>query len=752
MPHRKVFLVNGIVQGVGFRPFVYNLARKHSLAGFVSNTSAGVHIEIEGEAKLIALFSLELRSEAPPLSVISDIQEADLESVGETDFVIRPSEGNETVSTMISPDMAVCDDCVAELFDSNDRRYLYPFINCTNCGPRYTIIKHIPYDRPFTSMASFKLCPDCQAEYDDPADRRFHAQPNACPKCGPSVSLYNRDGNLMDTDNPISATITLLQNGNVVAIKGLGGFHLAVDAANEKAVSTLRERKSREEKPLAVMVKNVTAAEKYCFISDDERDLLQSQQSPIVLLKKRDDIQIADSVAPGNDRLGVMLPYTPLHHILLHSDLNVLVMTSANFSEEPICIDNHDAQDRLKSIADYFLTHNRDIYLRSDDSVMIHLADQPRFFRRSRGFAPQPIFVQSKGDPILAVGGELKNTICLLKDNKAFLSQHIGDLENLDAYDFFQMTIQHLERVFETTPKLIVHDMHPGYLSTQWAKVQTDIPILAVQHHHAHMASCMAEHQLDEPVIGIALDGTGYGTDGTIWGGEVLIGDYSAFRRYAYFEPLPLPGGDAAVKAPWRTAVSYLHHAFDGDLPELDFLKSHDPTPIIEMIEKQINSPLTSSCGRLFDAVASMCGGRQTIHYEGQAAIEFMQSVGKAVHRPYDYIFDRQDDAWIIQIAPLIRSIVWSIRKGEDIRYISAGFHDTLSKLFVEIAEMARDETDLNSVVLSGGVFQNQLLFESMIPRLKQKGFHVYTHLQVPTNDAGIALGQALIGRKFLSL
>ncbi len=751
MHHRRLIKVNGIVQGVGFRPFVYNLALKHNLTGFVSNTSAGVHIEIEGSPTAINNFSTELRSDPPPLSVIADIKEISILIQNDANFIIKPSDGNESVSTLISPDMAVCDDCVKELFDPKDRRYRYPFINCTNCGPRYTIIDNIPYDRPFTSMRHFKLCPDCQSEYDDPTDRRFHAQPNACPVCGPQVTLTLKDGNIVETDDPIVETIIALKKGNVVAIKGLGGFHLAVDANNENAVKTLRQRKGREEKPLAVMVRDLQTAERLCEISEDERKLLTSQQSPIVLLKKHANYTLAESVAPNNDRLGVMLPYTPVHHLLLDAELKMLVMTSANFCEEPICIDIDEAEKRLNAIADYFLNHNRDIYLRSDDSVMIHLAGDPRPIRRSRGFAPQPIFVQSDGPPILSVGGELKNTICLLKEDRAFLSQHIGDLENLEAYEFFKMTIHHLERIFETTPELIVHDMHPGYLSTQWAKEQNDIPLLAVQHHHAHIASCMAEHDLDEPVIGIALDGTGYGTDNTIWGGEVLIADFAEFQRFAYLEPLPLPGGDAAIKAPWRTAVSYLLHAFDGELPELQFLENHDVSTVVEMVKKNINSPLTTSCGRLFDAVTAMCGGRQTIRYEGQAAIEFMQSAGNAVHRPYDYIFDRNDDSWIIRIAPMIRSIVWSLRKGEDMSHISAGFHLTLAALFTEITELARDQTGIKKVVLSGGVFQNQRLFEEIIPRLESKGLQVYTHSQVPTNDGGISLGQTLIGRKFLS-
>ncbi|NOZ04214.1 MAG: carbamoyltransferase HypF, partial [FCB group bacterium] len=446
----------------------------------------------------------------------------------------------------------------------------------------------------------------------------------------------------------------------------------------------------------------------------------------------------------------IMLPYTPLHHLLLRHGFEALVMTSANYSEEPICIENEEAFQRLHQIADYFLVHNRDIYLRSDDSVVIHLAGKPRQIRRSRGYVPQPIFVRSDGPPVLATGGELKNTVCLLKGNHAILSQHIGDLENLEAYNFFRLTIHHLERIFDTRPELIAHDLHPGYLSTKWATDQNETPVLPVQHHHAHLAACLAENHHPGPVIGLIMDGTGYGIDGTIWGGEVLIGGYDGFNRFGYFEPLPLPGGDAAIKAPWRTAVSYLYRTYGKHLPDLPFLREHDSLPIIEMLEKNINSPLTSSCGRLFDAVAVIAGGRPTIHYEAQAAIEFMQQCESLSLRPFDYILDQKRDHWEISIPPLIRSVVRACENGESICRISGRFHKTLIEIFTEIATLARRETGIPDVVLSGGVFQNQVLFANLIPKLEREGFRVLVHSRVPTNDGGIALGQAMIGRQYL--
>ncbi len=744
---RKKLNVQGIVQGVGFRPFIFNLAVSNQLTGFVSNTSQGVIIEIEGISDKINQFVADIKPKAPPIAVITDINLQQIVPTGVTGFNIIKSDSNENITTLISPDVAVCDDCLSELFDPNDRRYHYSFINCTNCGPRYTIIDNIPYDRPYTSMKNFIMCPDCQAEYDDPTNRRFHAQPNACPTCGPQVQLFDSNHNLQDVEDSIVATREKLIGGKIVAIKGLGGYHLAVDATNNNTVQKLRKLKGRDEKPFALMVRDLKVAQKYCLISTEETQVLQSPSAPIVLLRKLEDCQIAESVAPGNDYLGVMLPYTPLQHVLFEKLDIPLIMTSANYSDEPISIDNDEAFERLNGIADYFLTHNRDIYLRSDDSVAIHLANKLRYLRRSRGIVPKPIFVKSTGSPILAVGGELKNTVCLLKDDKAILSQHIGDLENIEAYNFFKMTINHVQRIFDVKPELIVHDMHPQYFSTQWAGNQTDIGTISVQHHHAHLAACMAENQLTDPVIGIIMDGTGYGTDETIWGGEILVGDFNNFDRFAHFEQMPLPGGDAAIKSPWRTAVSYLYETYDNSIPNLPFIGNHDIAPIVEMVDKNINSPLTSSCGRLFDAVAAMSGGRQTIRYEAQAAIELMQAFETTNIRPFSFIIEQKNDHREILLQPIIRSLVRSIQNNEPFSKISSRFHTTLIQIYLEVAKEAREETGINQIVLSGGVFQNMVLFEHTILALEKANFNVYTQSQVPTNDGGISLGQAMIGR-----
>ncbi len=749
MAVRRQIRVNGIVQGVGFRPFIFNLAHEYGLTGNVSNTSTGVAIEAQGPVKAIADFLKDIQQDAPPLALITEISTSDIPPTADSDFVIITSDSQAKVATMISPDIAICNDCLREISDPANRRYRYPFTNCTNCGPRYTIIEELPYDRPFTSMRDFVMCHDCQAEYDDPTDRRFHAQPNACPICGPQLALYSIDENPIVADDPIKETARLLKAGSILALKGLGGFHLAVDATNSTAVTELRRRKNREEKPLALMVKDLEDARKLCELTASEEDLLCSPHAPIVLARKRDDFLLADEIAPGNDRFGIMLPYTPVHHLLLADDFTALVMTSANISEEPICIANDEAFERLHSIADYILLHDRNIYLRSDDSVFINLVGQNRPIRRSRGYAPVPILVKSDGPPVLAVGGELKNTVCLLQNNRAFVSQHIGDLENLEAYNFFKLTIEHLLKVFDTKPELIVHDLHPRYLSTQWAEEQIGIPLLGVQHHHAHLASVMAEHGIEEQVLGITMDGTGYSNDGTIWGGEILLGDYSSFKRLATLEPMPLPGGDAAIRAPWRTAVSYLLQSFNA-LPELSFLSDHDYKPIVTMVEKNVNCIATSSCGRLFDAVAAMSGGRQFIHYEGQAAIELMQASDIVGAKPFSYEFGRQDNVELMLVKPLIRAIAQAIRSGCEFSVIGSRFHRTLCDMLSTMVQQLRLKCNINTVVVCGGVFQNQILFETLIDELISAKFSVYSNEKVPANDGGIALGQALIGRKYL--
>lgn len=742
---RQRIKVNGIVQGVGFRPFVYNLATKNKLSGFISNCSDGVVIELEGAKVVVDKFLETMNDSPPPLSHILSQKTDYIQVENDFAFKIIASNSNDTISTQISPDVAICSDCLNDITDYDNRRFEYPFTNCTNCGPRYTIIQKLPYDRPLTTMSEFQMCSQCNEEYTNPLDRRFHAQPNACPDCGPSLTLTNHNGKPIETDDPISTCISLLKSGFIVAIKGLGGFHLVVDATNSDSVSRLRARKNREEKPFAIMVKNLDHAKDLCHISAFEELWLTSIQSPIMLLKSHVKNTIAKNVAPATEFLGVMLSYTPLHYLLMNCMVDVppLIMTSGNLSDEPICIDNDEALDRLGNIADYFLFHNRKIHIRADDSVMTTVDNKPQVIRRSRGFAPAPIILKNDGPSVLAVGAELKNTICLLKDKNARMSQHIGNLENLEAYKFFQQSIHHLKDIFDIHPDILACDMHPGYFSTQWAKSQPDIPIVEVQHHHAHMASCMAEFSLEHPVIGIIMDGTGYGLDKTIWGGEFLIGDYNGFQRINNFQNMPLPGGDAAIKSPWKTAIGYLFKTYGDHLPELPFMKLHDFEPVLQIVQKGINSPSTSSCGRLFDAVSAICGGRQEICYEGQAAIEFMD-IASGYDKSY---LEYEVSGNIISVESIIRSVVDCVKMNDNISVISRKFHNTMIKILTQLAIQISNDTGINDVVLSGGVFQNRILLSGVITGLENNGLSVYSHEQIPANDGGISLGQAMIAR-----
>ena len=743
--------VNGIVQGVGFRPFVYNLANHYGLKGEVANTPTGVSIHVEGPPECIRSFETDLAAKCPPLAHVVDISGQSAPVKPCADFKIVKSRGRAHMATLISPDVSICADCLGELFDPADRRYLYPFINCTNCGPRYTIIDDIPYDRPRTSMRHFKMCAACQAEYDDPANRRFHAQPNACAACGPHVGLYDPRREPVDCDDPIKTAADCLRQGRIVAVKGLGGYHLAVDAQNNDAVMRLRHRKMREEKPFAVMSADLERIRQYALVGAEEEELLVSIQRPIVLLKKKTPCAIAAAVAPRNKYWGVMLPYTPLHYLLLNHGFSALVMTSANLTDEPIAIDNQDAFERLAGIADYFLTHNRDIYLRSDDSIVRQAAGQTRYIRRSRGFVPIPLFLERPVPPILACGAELKNTICLTKDDKAFLSQHIGDLENLRTLDFFKLTVAHLQRILEIHPEIIACDMHPDYLSSRYASEQQRIRKVEVQHHHAHIVSCMAEHRLKGAVIGLSFDGTGYGSDGAIWGGEVLIADAAQFERVAHLAYVSMPGGAAAIKEPWRMAMGYLHDAFgdnlqDLELPVLRQIESAKLGIIAEMIQKRVNCPQTSSLGRLFDGVAAIVGIRNRVNFEGQAAMELEMLAADDLDSIYDYEWLMgAGDCLRILPAPIIRGIVEDVRSGLSIAQISIKFHKTLIALFVELCTAVRRERDLKRVVLSGGCFQNCILLNGMIHELASRDFEVFAHQRIPTNDGGIALGQAMI-------
>ncbi|MBU0481399.1 MAG: carbamoyltransferase HypF [Proteobacteria bacterium] len=749
--HRNKITVKGLVQGVGFRPFVYNLAGSLGLSGFIINTSQGVLVEVEGVWAALETFGEKLQSELPPQASISSCQSLEVLPKNETGFRILLSDCSGDVATLVSPDLATCPDCLAELFDPSDRRFLYPFINCTNCGPRHTIISAIPYDRPSTTMRSFTMCGKCREEYDDPANRRFHAQPNACPQCGPTVYLLDRDGGKrVEGDAAISAFCSILDEGGILAVKGGGGVHLAVDATNDTAVKLLRERKGRQEKPLAVMFPDFAEAEKAAVVSDEMAKFLRVPAAPIMLARKKSGFHISSQVSPHTGLLGIMLPYTPLHHIIFSRFKRPLVMTSGNLSEEPICIDNDEALARLGGIVDGFLLHNRDILIRSDDSVLMEAAGAVRFIRRSRGFVPRPILLASDGPQVLGVGGELKNTVCFLKEENGFVGQHHGDLQNLEAYGFFQETVTHLQNIFDAEPELVVHDLHPGYLSTRWAKEEQSLPTLAVQHHHAHLASCLAENREAGPAIGIILDGTGYGPDGAIWGGEILTGDCTSFARKCCFEPMLLPGGDAAIKAPWRTALSYLRAAYDGNLPDLDFLAGEPVAPILAMLEKKINCPVTTSCGRFFDAVAAISGGRKVIAYEGQAAIEFMEQASGKDGATYGWAIEEKGDIFHLSVRAIVRQVAEDVLAGVSRAEISGRFHRTLAVLLAEAAELVSSLSGLKKVVLSGGVFNNHLLLELLAAHLTEKGFQVLTHLQLPPGDGCISLGQAVIGRQYL--
>jgi hydrogenase maturation protein HypF len=776
---RKAVEVTGIVQGVGFRPYVYRLAFERHLAGFVTNTAAGVSIEVEGPVEAVDDFVSRLPADAPHLARITQMAAHDIPARAEGEFRILPSRAGENRRVLISPDVAICDDCLRELFDPSDRRFHYPFINCTNCGPRYTIVRDIPYDRARTSMAVFPMCAECQREYDDPLNRRFHAQPNACWQCGPQVELWDAAGACLvpalapassraptrgaPTD-PIAEAAARLQAGYVVAVKGLGGFHLAVDATNPAAVSRLREGKRRVEKPFAIMAADLEAVRNFCQLDDASRALLLSPERPIVLLRKRPASPIADLVAPFNREYGVFLPYTPLHYLLFAAGrFQALVMTSGNISEEPIAIDNAEAVARLRGIADFFLVHNRDVLLRCDDSVLRVTGDAPRQLRRSRGYVPVPVFLDQGLPPILAVGGELKNTVCLTKGRHAFLSQHIGDLENLESYGFFETTISSFKRILEVEPQLLAYDLHPDYFSTRWALARTDIERVGVQHHHAHIASCMAENHLDKKVIGIALDGTGYGTDGAVWGGEVLLATYADFERIAHLDYVRMPGGAAAITEPWRMAVSYLHKHFGEAFLELEIpfvreleVGAHGSprrpplrkqlAVLVRMLERGVNSPPTSSCGRLFDAVSALAGIRRQVNYEAQAAIELEAAIAGEGEGPgYPFELRPEGSGWIIDTRPLFAALVNDLKGGVPAGIVSHRFHEGFVDVLARVAKMIQAKTGLQNICLSGGSFQNVFLLEHLKRKLEVDGLNVFTHSEVPCGDGGLSLGQALV-------
>ncbi|MBX9601676.1 MAG: carbamoyltransferase HypF [Bryobacteraceae bacterium] len=733
--------VRGIVQGVGFRPFVYNLAVNLGLSGWVRNHSHGVSIEVEGART--DRFVSELREHPPELAQIDEVDLREIAVENNGGFRILESAEEDSPFALVPPDIATCADCYADFTSAANRRYRYPFTNCTNCGPRYTIIQDVPYDRPLTTMSAFPMCEACRAEYSDPADRRFHAQPNACPICGPWVELWRKGELLAARDPAIREAQRLLAEGAIVAIKGLGGFHLAC-LASASACDRLRERKRRSDKPFALMARDVEVVKRHCEVPGEASRVLRGPRRPVVILNRLRGGTLPREIAPGNNTLGMMLPYTPLHHLLFDAaPYDLLVMTSGNLSEEPIASRDEEARERLENLADYFLLHNRAIQTRADDSVVRLYAGRERLIRRSRGYAPLPVDLGSPQVEVLAVGGELKNTFCLTHGRYAILSQHIGDLENLETLEFFEETLAHMKRFFRVNPRGVAHDLHPGYLSTRLAQAIPDLPRIGVQHHHAHIASCMADNRVAGRVIGVALDGTGYGTDGAIWGGEVLLCDFAGFERLAHLRYVPLVGGDAAVREPWRMALAYLRDAGLADTASL----AGEPRRRVAaaMLERGIRSVPTSSCGRLFDAVASLAGLRDSVSFEGQAAMEL-----EAVSEPgpaYPFEVDDLKAPWQIDLRDMIREIAAG---GEAASRIGGRFHATLAAAIVKTCEMARETHGLRRVCLSGGSFQNVLLTALVQQRLQAGGFEVFLHGRVPANDGGIALGQAVIASEAL--
>ncbi|MFH1625398.1 MAG: carbamoyltransferase HypF [Pseudomonadota bacterium] len=753
--NRVTIRVKGIVQGVGFRPFVYNLARKYGLSGWVYNSSGGVEIEAEGGGQDIERFVSEIRERPPILARIERVEvQAKLPLKGDSRFEIRESLKEDGQFVPVSPDISVCGECLTELFDPKDRRYRYPFINCTNCGPRFTIINGVPYDRDSTTMVEFGMCSSCRTEYEDPSNRRFHAQPNACPACGPNISLLDCIGSKVDCSDIIEKVAHLILKGLVVAIKGIGGYHLACDATNREAVARLRGRKYREDKPFALMTEGIEIIRSFCYLERDEESLLRDPKRPIVLLRKREDSNlISEEVAPGNRYLGVMLPYSPLHCLILNQVKRPLVMTSGNVSDEPIAYQDSDALSRLTRIADYFLLHNRRIQHRTDDSVIRILDGAPMIIRRSRGFVPLSITLPLSGGEVLACGGHLKNTFCLTRGHQAFLSHHIGDLDNLETLRSFEEGIEHFKKLFCMRPRVICHDLHPDYLSTKYALAQEGEK-MGVQHHHAHLASCLGENGVRDRAIGVIFDGTGYGEDNRIWGGEFLLGDFGSFERAAHLDYVPMPGGEKAIKEPYRMGWVYLLETFGDDafkvIQGLNLPWDLESLHIFkQIIEKGMNSPLTSSMGRLFDAVSAILGIKERINYEGQAAIELEMA---ASHREDgEYPFEILDTLPLrIRVRGVIGGIVEDLKAGREKALISARFHNTISGILVDVCKRIRERTALNTVALSGGVFQNMRLLSLSLDRLKKNGFLVITHHEVPPNDGGVSLGQALVGLKRL--
>jgi len=748
--------IRGVVQGVGFRPFLYQLAHRHHLNGWVCNTSRDVRLEVEGGTEDIHAFLEDIRAQAPPLARIDEMSCRYEPPIGYDDFEIRVSVSQKGESQPISPDIATCPLCRTELFDPHDRRYRYPFINCTNCGPRLSIIRDIPYDRSHTTMEPFPMCPECRREYDDPMDRRFHAQPDCCARCGPRLEITDSRGKPMESGDPIAQSAAFLRAGRIVAMKGIGGFLLACDATSEEAVQRLRRRKRRLFKPFAVMMETLEAVNAACLISAQEEAALTSSISPVLLVRRREGTPLAQGIAPGLKYLGVMLPYSPIHHLLMKEAALPLVMTSGNLSEEPLAKDNDEAADRLGGIADYFLLHNRGIHARCDDSVALVERGEVRVIRRARGYAPHPVHLPFEAQEILACGAELKNTFCITRDRYAFLSQHIGDMENLETLRHFEAMLVLYRRLFRLDPRIVAHDMHPEYLSTKFARELKErdgsYRLVPVQHHHAHIISCLVENGLAPPALGVAFDGTGYGPDHTIWGGEFLLAHYHRATRLAHLECVPMPGGEAAIKQPCRMAISYLlallgEKALERGLPFMGSMDRIELALIRQQITKRINAPLTSSAGRLFDAVSALLGIRGRSEYEAQAAIELEMAAPEMEQGEDVYPMDVDDQGGtrVIRLKRLFSEILDDLERGVSRAEISLRFHRSVAHLISRVCLVLSRETGLKRVALSGGVFQNRLLFRLTAAALERAGLEVALHREVPCNDGGLSLGQAVI-------
>jgi hydrogenase maturation protein HypF len=773
--NRVSIKVEGVVQGVGFRPFVRNLATELGLSGSVRNDMGGAFIDVEGAPGAIGTFLSRLETDAPPLCVIEEIETSPLAPAGRAGFVISPSDPAGERRALVPADTATCDDCLAELFDPTDRRYLYPFINCTNCGPRFTIVRDVPYDRPNTTMAGFRMCADCEREYRAPDDRRYHAQPTCCRACGPVLRLVDGAGTeVRDGRGPIAAAAALLRRDKIVAIKGLGGFHLAVRAFSENAAAALRSRKHREDKPFAVMVGDIGMARRLCDLDEVEQRLLESPRRPIVLLRRRlappegaagpgpapsvaqsgtqSGTQfVAQSVAPGNRHLGLVLPYTPVHHLLARALGEPFVLTSGNVSDEPIAFVDGEAQARLSGIADAYLTHDRPIHIRTDDSVTRSLRGSATLLRRSRGYVPQPVLLpRPLPRPLLACGAELKNTFCLAKGRRAFVSHHIGDLENYETLRSFTEGIEHFCRLFDVGPEVVAHDLHPEYLSTKYALDlgRDGIDLVAVQHHHAHIASCLVDNGEAGPAIGVAFDGLGFGSDGALWGGEILLATLSGFERLGHLEPVAMPGGTAAIKEPWRMAAAYLDRAYEGSPPAgLTVVHRNEARwqPVVAMARTGMASPMTSSAGRLFDAVSALVCGRDAVNYEGQAAIELEQLAHPGESGSYSVPFTGSGPFRLLG-TELVRAVIEDMAAGTGPDVVAARFHNALAGAIVAACRRAREMSGgNNTVALSGGVFQNVMLTERAAAGLEHEGFRVLLQRRVPSNDGGISLGQAAV-------